>query len=174
MSHPLPAPKAEPRTAAAAQPLDSCPTRPSVGGPGPRWAPRAWRRVIRSFHILPCLERRGPRASIPRLATAHPSLCRAMGSLTSEALSATWPGGGPCTGPLPLQGQLSGPCLSGVFSLDSPGMVNHAPITRSCGQLSLFLASLRPLKGSLWSLLPLIPALAGAGREARADMQLSF
>lgn len=63
---------------------------------------------------------------------------------------------------------------SGVFSLDSPGMVNHAPITRSCGQLSLFLASLRPLKGSLWSLLPLIPALAGAGREARADMQLSF
>lgn len=70
----------------------------------------------------------------------------------------------------------SGPALRSlpVFSLDSPGMVNHAPITRSCGQLSLFLASLRPLKGSLWSLLPLIPALAGAGREARADMQLSF
>lgn len=96
------------------------------------------------------------------------------GQLASEAPSATWPGGGPCAGPLPLQGQLAGPCLSGTFSPDPAGAVNHVAITRSCGQLSLSLASLHPLKGSLWSPLSLVPALASAGREARADTQLSF
>lgn len=97
-------------------------------------------------------------------------LGRVAGSLTSEAPLATWPGGGPCAGSLRVRASSQLPACQAPFSPDPSGTVNHAAVAWSYSQLSLSLASLHPLKGSLWSLLPLIPALASAGREARADV----